>query len=98
MTAEEVLAKLKILDGVPGRCLDVRGHPDRIQTPVLNGELLAKRWRKRTDIYKANLLKLYAQQPTLEQIKAEAKKRYAHWPQKQVEFTEGAMFAINKES
>jgi len=37
-------------------------------------------------------------QPTLEQIKAEAKKRYANWPQKQVEFTEGAMFAINKQS
>ncbi len=40
----------------------------------------------------------YPPPPTLEQITAEAKKRYAHWPQKQVEFTEGAMFAINKES
>ncbi len=47
-----------------------------------------------------DLVKEYAQKslPTEQEITAEAKKRYAHWPQKQVEFTEGAMFAINKES
>ena len=48
----------------------------------------------------ATIMKDYAQQqlPTEQEITAEAKKRYAHWPQKQVEFTEGAMFVINKES
>ena len=54
--AEELLRKLQRLDEIPQKGWEVRGKPNRTQTLTINGESLVRRWYKRCEQYKINLI------------------------------------------